>query len=116
MLLSRLIGGHTLVVIPRFTYEIFLKAIQDHKIPFLMLVPPQAVFLAKSPLVDQYDISCVTGISVGAAPLMKETEDLLRKRYTYILFVTCLLDFVFFYAYYFTAWFLFSIHWKYIKF
>lgn len=79
--LSTVVNGHTLVVMPRFSDKIFLKAIQDHKIRFLMAVPPLAVFLAKSPLVDQYDISCVTDISCGAAPLSKETENLIKKRY-----------------------------------
>lgn len=40
----------------------------------LQLVPPVLVLLAKSPIVDQYDLSCVEEIVVGAAPVSAELE------------------------------------------
>lgn len=44
------------------------------------MVPPLMVFLAKHPLVDNYDISSVRELLCGAAPLSKETEDAVYKR------------------------------------
>lgn len=61
--------GTKLVIIPRFEPEVFLSIIQQHKLSYLHLVPPLALFLAKSPLVDNFDISSVHSIICGAAPL-----------------------------------------------
>lgn len=44
------------------------------------MVPPLMVFLAKSPLVDNYDVSTLKIIWCGAAPLSKESEDAVQKR------------------------------------
>ena len=38
------------------------------------MVPPLLVLLAKSPLVDEIDISCVKEIIVGAAPVSAQLE------------------------------------------
>lgn len=39
------------------------------------------VFLAKSPIVDQYDLSSIRRIGCGAAPLPKHLEDAVYKRF-----------------------------------
>lgn len=44
------------------------------------MVPPLVIFLAKSPLVDNYDLSTLKHIFCGAAPLKKETEEAVVKR------------------------------------
>lgn len=44
------------------------------------MVPPLMVFLAKHPLVDQYDLSSLKIIWCGAAPLSKELEDAVQRR------------------------------------
>lgn len=46
----------------------------------MYLVPPLMVFLAKSPLVSEYDLSSVKVIWSGAAPLSKEVEDAVKTR------------------------------------
>nr|CAD7587074.1 unnamed protein product [Timema genevievae] len=61
--------GLTVVVMPRFQEKLFLESIQRYKVSFLSLVPTLMVFLAKSPLVDQYDLSSLKEIWCGAAPL-----------------------------------------------
>jgi len=38
------------------------------------------VFLAKSPVVDNYDLSSLEKITSGAAPLAKDTEDQCLRR------------------------------------
>ena len=40
----------------------------------LFLVPPLVIFLAKTPVVKEYDLSSVIAIISAAAPLSKETE------------------------------------------
>lgn len=66
-------------VMPKFTLELLLQAIHRYKITYLVLVPPIAVLLIKSPLVSQYDISSVKFLLCGAAPLGKETSMQLEK-------------------------------------
>lgn len=46
----------------------------------MSIAPPLMVFLAKSPLIDQYDISTMDTIFIGAAPLTKELSDAVFKR------------------------------------
>ncbi|XP_071120286.1 probable 4-coumarate--CoA ligase 1 isoform X2 [Mytilus edulis] len=61
--------GTKLVTIPKFEPEPFLSAIQQNKISYMHLVPPLALFMAKSPLVDNFDVSTVQNMVFGAAPL-----------------------------------------------
>lgn len=44
------------------------------------MVPPLIIFLAKNPLVDQYDVSSLKEITSGAAPLSREVEDAVKAR------------------------------------
>lgn len=68
-----------LVVLTKFKPDVYLKNIQERKITKLYLVPSIMVFLAKSPLVSNYDISSIKHIVVGGAPLgtglIEETEE-----------------------------------------
>lgn len=80
VLISSILNQETLVVFKQFDEDVFLKTIQDYKISTIALAPPLAVFLAKSPKVDKYDLHCVEEVICGAAPLSKETEDTLKKR------------------------------------
>jgi acyl-CoA synthetase (AMP-forming)/AMP-acid ligase II len=69
-----LANGATIVTLPRFDLEQFLGMIQDHRVTVASIVPPIAVALAKHPLVDQYDLSSLTMVNSGAAPLAAEVE------------------------------------------
>ncbi|WP_232376082.1 AMP-binding protein [Amycolatopsis aidingensis] len=77
---SSLLQGATIVTMPRFDPEAYLKAIQEHRITRLYVVPTIAVLLARSPLADQYDLSSVRGIVSGGAALDPEIADLVRSR------------------------------------
>jgi acyl-CoA synthetase (AMP-forming)/AMP-acid ligase II len=61
--------GATLVTMPRFDLEEFLRLLQDHRITRAFLVPPIVLGLAKHPLVDKYDLSSLNTVVSGAAPL-----------------------------------------------
>ncbi|KIM77171.1 hypothetical protein PILCRDRAFT_825519 [Piloderma croceum F 1598] len=70
----------TTFILPRFEPELWLKSIQKYRITDAHIVPPIAVFLAKHPLVDKYDVSSVTTWGCGAAPLGNDLVDLVEKR------------------------------------
>ncbi|KAK5056546.1 hypothetical protein LTR84_012077 [Exophiala bonariae] len=72
--------GIELVVMPAFNLEVFLKAIQHHKITFVYVAPPVIVRLARDPSVDNYDLSSLKMITSGAAPLTRELVDTVHKR------------------------------------
>lgn len=72
--------GIELVVMPSFNLEVFLKAIQEHKITFIYVAPPVIVRLARDQTVDNYDLSSVKMITSGAAPLTKELVDTVHNR------------------------------------
>lgn len=78
--LGALISNATVICLNKFDEDIFLKSIQDYKITTLAMAPPLAVFLAKSDKVMQYDLSSITNMYCGAAPLSKETEDEVKRR------------------------------------
>ncbi|KZT41663.1 acetyl-CoA synthetase-like protein [Sistotremastrum suecicum HHB10207 ss-3] len=71
--------GHLTYIVEQFTFPIFLDAIQRFRITDLVVVPPVAVLLAKSPLVKKYDLSSLRTIVSGAAPLGTEVALAVEK-------------------------------------
>jgi 4-coumarate--CoA ligase len=90
-----LVLNQKIVVIKRFREELFLKAIQDHKIENLWLAPPLVVLLAKSPLVEKYNLSSIKEVVSGAAPLSRETEEAVKKRWFLKCNLSCLITVIF---------------------
>lgn len=78
MMISML--GAKMVFLPKFQDKHFLRCIQDYEVNACFMVPPLMVFLAKHPLVDEYDLSSLRALLCGAAPLSKETVDSVRQR------------------------------------
>ncbi|HEX2911835.1 MAG TPA: AMP-binding protein [Chloroflexia bacterium] len=72
--------GRTIVTMMRFDLEQFLQLCQDYQITEVTLVPPIVLALSKVPVVDKYDLSKLTRIGCGAAPLGKEVEQALEGR------------------------------------
>ena len=70
-----LYSGSTVVLMPRFDLESFLKAVQDYEVTLAHLVPPIVLALSKHPIVDNYHLPNLKTIFSGAAPL---GEDLTR--------------------------------------
>lgn len=79
MLGSSLCGAE-IIFLPKFEEHLFLNAIQTYKPNVAFLVPPLLLFLAKSPLVDKFDLSSLMVIGCGAAPLSKEIHDAVCER------------------------------------
>jgi acyl-CoA synthetase (AMP-forming)/AMP-acid ligase II len=69
LMAAALWNGATLVSMPRFDLEDFLRILQEQRITQAFLVPPIVLALAKHPMVDKYDLSSLGFIMSGAAPL-----------------------------------------------
>jgi acyl-CoA synthetase (AMP-forming)/AMP-acid ligase II len=72
--------GGTVITLPRFDLEDFLRVIQDYKITRAFVAPPILVALAKHPIVDQYDLSSLVSILSGAAPLDESLAQAVEAR------------------------------------
>jgi len=64
--------GSTIVTMPRFELETFLKTAQDYEVSLAHLVPPIVLALSKHPVVDNYHLPKLRTIFSGAAPLGEE--------------------------------------------
>ena len=62
-------AGATIVTLPRFDLEQFLRAHQEYRITRSFVAPPIVVALAKHALVDAFDLSAVRQVFCAAAPL-----------------------------------------------
>eukprot|EP00616_Rhizochromulina_sp_CCMP1243_P000817 CAMPEP_0118978490 /NCGR_PEP_ID=MMETSP1173-20130426/23810_1 /TAXON_ID=1034831 /ORGANISM="Rhizochromulina marina cf, Strain CCMP1243" /LENGTH=521 /DNA_ID=CAMNT_0006928687 /DNA_START=103 /DNA_END=1663 /DNA_ORIENTATION=- len=73
-------NGSSLYTLPAFDFAHFLGMIEAHKCTRAHLVPPIILNMAKSPLVDNYDLSSLRAIVSGAAPLSPEVEQEIKDR------------------------------------
>lgn len=62
-----------------FDFVKMLEYIQRYRITSLTMVPPIALALAKHPLARKYDLSSITGMGCGAAPLGREVCEEVEK-------------------------------------
>lgn len=72
--------GATVVTMPQFEMEDFCALVEEHGIESGYLVPPIILGLAKSPVVDEYDLSSFDYITSGAAPLGKNVAQACADR------------------------------------
>jgi acyl-CoA synthetase (AMP-forming)/AMP-acid ligase II len=70
----------SLVTLPRFQIEAFLTAIEQFRIAYTVIVPPIAVALMNSPLVDSFDLSSLELVDCVAAPLDTSLAEQLQER------------------------------------
>ncbi|KAF1810743.1 acetyl-CoA synthetase-like protein [Eremomyces bilateralis CBS 781.70] len=68
-------------VMEKFGFEPYLRVIQTHRITHLQAAPPMLVMLAKRPETKKYDLSSVTDCMCGAAPLSRELQNEVSKRF-----------------------------------
>jgi len=73
-------AGATVVTLPRFELEQFLRVHQDYRITRSFVAPPIVLALAKHPLVDEFDLSALTQVFSAAAPLKVDLADECAKR------------------------------------
>lgn len=72
-------------IMPKFSFEDFLRCIQQFKITTIQLVPPVLVMMAKRDETARYDISSLTHIACGAAPLSSELQNEAMKRFELVI-------------------------------
>jgi acyl-CoA synthetase (AMP-forming)/AMP-acid ligase II len=72
--------GSTIVTMPRFELDQFLRAAQDHGVTMAHIVPPIVIALSNSPLVDDYDLSKLHTLFCGAAPLSESLTKACMER------------------------------------
>ena len=75
-----LYAGATIVVLPGFELESALRAFETYGVTLAHVAPPVVLALAKSPLVDRYDLSRLKTIFSAAAPLGAETARACAER------------------------------------
>ena len=73
--------GMKIVILPKFSLDLFCEKIQEHRATASLVVPPVLLQLAKSPVPEKYDMSSLKCVQCGAAPLSAELFELLEKRY-----------------------------------
>lgn len=64
----------------KFDFEKFCSHVQNYKITMIYIVPPVVLLMAKSPIIDKYDMSSIRMMNSGAAPLTKDLVDAVYKR------------------------------------
>jgi len=73
-------GSPILTMSGRFDFELMLDMIQKYQPTNAHLVPPIILTLAKSPQVDEYDLSSLRTIMSAASPLGSDTESAVQNR------------------------------------
>jgi acyl-CoA synthetase (AMP-forming)/AMP-acid ligase II len=71
--------GATVITMPQFDLETYLRLNEEYACKTAYLVPPIALALAKHPLVDKFKLKLEL-ITSGAAPLGAELEEAVEKR------------------------------------
>lgn len=80
LVLQSCYSGKQVVVMDRFDLDKFCGIIQDHKITMSYIVPPVVLLLAKSPVVDKYNMKSLRMLNSGAAPLTRELVEAVWDR------------------------------------
>ncbi|RUS82285.1 hypothetical protein EGW08_009963 [Elysia chlorotica] len=75
-----LVGGAMVSYLPKFDPEIMLRCMQERKITISLMVPPLILFLAKHPLVAKFDLTPLSEVLCGAAPLGEELTTAFMER------------------------------------
>lgn len=68
-------------IMSAFVYEEMLQVVQKHKITELQVAPPILVLMSKHPATANYDLSSITKILSGAAPLSQSLQNECTQRF-----------------------------------
>ncbi|GMR37098.1 hypothetical protein PMAYCL1PPCAC_07293, partial [Pristionchus mayeri] len=85
MMNTSLLIGATGVVMDKFEPKIFLSTIEKYRPRLLFTVPPILIFLAKHPMVKEFDCSSLEFVLSGAAPAGKDICDEFLSRHKNIV-------------------------------
>ncbi|XP_017783007.1 PREDICTED: luciferin 4-monooxygenase-like [Nicrophorus vespilloides] len=79
--LGNIEGNSKTVILPKFIPELYCETIQSFNIQSIQVVPSIAIFLAKHPTVDKYDLSCLSDIVSGGAILNPQIQVILENKF-----------------------------------
>lgn len=71
-IMSSVWGGRTLVILPQFDPELWLRAVQNEHVTHSFVVPTMLKRIMEHPDFDKYDLSSLKLITYGAAPMPYE--------------------------------------------
>jgi acyl-CoA synthetase (AMP-forming)/AMP-acid ligase II len=72
--------GVTLVLLPRFDFAAYLRVLQKYGATRILAPPPVVLALSRDPLVDEFDLSRLTMIHWGGAPMSETVARTCRER------------------------------------
>ncbi|MFS7971271.1 putative acid--thiol ligase [Helianthus anomalus] len=82
ILLCGLRAGAAILIMQKFDIVPFLELIEKYKVTIGPFVPPIVLAIANNEeVVDKYDMSSMRTVMSGAAPLGKELEDTVRRKF-----------------------------------
>lgn len=68
-------------IMKKFQFDEYLRIASTHRVTQLQVAPPIMVLLAKRSEPDRYDLSSLETITCGAAPLSREIQNQVSKRF-----------------------------------
>lgn len=68
-------------ILKAFNFTEVLRVVQTYKITHLQVAPPVMVLLAKRPEIAQYDLSSLSHIVSGAAPLSRDLQNQVSEKF-----------------------------------
>ncbi|GAB2291480.1 4-coumarate--CoA ligase 1, variant 2 [Dionaea muscipula] len=80
VLLCALRIGAAILIMQKFEIKKLLELVSKYKVTIAPFVPPIVLAIAKSPDLDNYDLSSIRTIMSGAAPMGKDLEDTVRAK------------------------------------
>lgn len=81
VLLCALRVGAAILIMQKFEINALLELVHKYRVTIAPFVPPIVLAIAKSPVVDNYDLSSIRTVMSGAAPMGKELEDKVRAMF-----------------------------------
>ncbi|KAJ3698440.1 hypothetical protein LUZ61_002145 [Rhynchospora tenuis] len=72
--------GAGILIMKKFDLVPMMEWVQRYKVTVAPLVPPIVVEIAKSPLVEKYDLSSIRIVMSGAAPMGKDIQDAFKAK------------------------------------
>jgi 4-coumarate--CoA ligase len=84
------------VVMERFDLRKMLRAVEEFRVTHVALSPPVVVLMAKSDVIDGYDLSSLAGVTSGGAPLGKDVIAAFVARFPSVVFVQVLYIIIYF--------------------
>ena len=77
---SGLLAGATVVTLPRFELDSYLRALAQHRVTRVYFAPPMVLALATAPDLGDHDLSALRYALCGAAPLDTGLSERAQKR------------------------------------